>query len=147
MQSLTAILSLLSLTAAASLPKRAGGPAIIPLPADCPVTSPTSELSESSTGGYKPSDAAMGANVYYYYNPNVNFTQCQEQCYGLSGCTSVFKAANAPTPAGGYYGAGGVLEEACLMFSRYLTTDDFVEAQQGQYTNVQSANIGCAKPQ
>jgi hypothetical protein len=99
-----------------------------------------------------PSPAAHDDILYSSYYPSYtsNTTamaqQCLQQCYGYGyhvECKTAYWAENMVVPAGYYGTAGGQLETACLMFSRALTSDDFVAAPEGQGTGATAGNIAC----
>jgi hypothetical protein len=121
----------------------------VPIPSTCTVTDP---LSTESNTSYVPSPAAHDDILYSSYYPSYtsNTTamaqQCLQQCYGYGyhvECKTAYWAENVVVPAGYYGTAGGQLETACLMFSRVLTSDDFVAAPEGQGTSATASNIAC----
>ncbi|OAL03305.1 hypothetical protein IQ06DRAFT_291122 [Phaeosphaeriaceae sp. SRC1lsM3a] len=142
-------------TVASALPattdsvKRAGGPAIVPIPATCTVTSP---LPDSPTTSYIPSPSTNNILLYSAYYPSfsTNTTamaeQCLQQCYGYGThveCKTAFWAENLVVPAGYYGTPGGQLSTGCLLFSQALTSSDFVAAPEGQATDAFAGTIAC----
>ncbi|KAI8938363.1 hypothetical protein NX059_004258 [Plenodomus lindquistii] len=128
---------------------RAGGPAIVPLPANCTVTSP---LPITPGTSYIPAPATNSEILYNAYYPSftANRTlmaeQCLQQCYGYGyhvECKTAYWAENVPTPAGYYGTPGGDLSTACVLFTRALTAIDFVVAPMGQATDAFAGNIAC----
>ncbi|CAE7175354.1 hypothetical protein P3342_007944 [Pyrenophora teres f. teres] len=145
---IAAISSLASALPTSNIVPRAGGPAITPIPSTCAVTSPM----PASNASYMPAPATKNDVLYsaYYSAFSSNTTamaqQCLEQCYGYGyhvECKTAYWAQNVAVPAGYYGTAGGQLETACVMFSRALTSDDFVVAPEGQGTDAVAGNISC----
>ncbi|KAI4943879.1 hypothetical protein J4E91_009025 [Alternaria rosae] len=145
----TAFCSLASALPTSNTVPRAGGPAIVPIPSTCTVTDP---LPTGSNASYIPSPAAHDDILYSSYYPSYSSNttamaqQCLQQCYGYGyhvECKTSYWAENVVVPAGYYGTAGGQLETACLMFSRALTSDDFVAAPEGQGTGATAGNIAC----
>lgn len=143
-----AICSLASALSTSNLVLRAGGPAITPIPSTCAVTNPM----PASNASYVPAPATNNDVLYSSYYPafSSNTTemaqQCLQQCYGYGNhveCKTAYWAQNVAVPAGYYGTAGGQLETACLMFSRALTSDDFVVAPEGQGTDAVAGNVAC----
>ncbi|OCK86033.1 hypothetical protein K432DRAFT_377134 [Lepidopterella palustris CBS 459.81] len=134
-----------------NLNRRAGGPAAVPIPANCTVKNPLPTSTSPSTVAYAPAPSTTSAYVYsaYYYpfstNQTALFTQCLEQCYGYGNkgeCVAAYLASNVPAPP--LFGSpGGQLETACLMYNRTLTPADFVVASPGTYTDARCGNIVC----
>jgi len=157
----TTILSAVALPvlAAASpieLDRRAGGPAIVPLASNCTLMNPLPHASQhpgnASISGYQPSALFSSSQIYSWYIPQPDFisqearwSNCIQQCNGLSGCVSAFMAYNAPLPKGWLGLPGGELEVGCFMFNKTLTPLDFVAAQKGNYVNATAGNIYCPK--
>jgi hypothetical protein len=147
-------LPLLAVASPIGLDRRAGGPAITPIPASCTIMNPLPHASQyygnGTVSGWVPSSDALSHQIYSWYlsqpdymTINNRWSNCIEQCNGLSGCASAFMAYNAPLPKG-YYGLpGGQLEVGCLFFNRTLTPLDFVTAKAGQYVNATAGNIYC----
>lgn len=138
-----------------NLEARAGGPAIIPIPSTCTVTSPY-PTDESSSQTYQPGPSTDNAVMYmayygtYLWNITERQTSCLEQCNGLGyaygnsdGCKSAFWAQNLTVPAGYYNGPGGALSIGCLLFNRSLTPEDFVPAPEGRATTPFARNLRC----
>ncbi|KAI5202354.1 hypothetical protein E4T39_04765 [Aureobasidium subglaciale] len=150
----------LPLLAAASpieLERRAGGPAIVPLAANCTLMNPLPHASQhpgnASISGYTPSSSFSSSKIFSWYIPQPDFisqearwSNCIQQCNGLTGCVSAYMAYNAPLPKGWLGLPGGELEVGCFMFNRTLTPLDFEVAQSGQYVNATAGNIYCPKP-
>jgi len=112
---------------------RAGGPAIVPIPSSCNITSPLpiSPSQISPPQSYKPRVNVSSSEIYSYYlspDSTANFTECLEQCYGFGDpgeCKSAYMAQDVPAPP--LFGApGGSLSTACLMYNITLTKHDFV---------------------
>jgi len=152
---LTSCLTLLA--TATAINKRAGGPAATPIPSTCTVANPLPQAGcgIGNVNGYEPSTSFTAANSLYqayfssYLSVSDQWTQCSEQCYGYGTpgtCKSAILAYNVPTPKGYYGTAGGVLETACLLYSQYLSPNDFVRAPAGQYTNATGGDIFCGYP-
>lgn len=147
---------LLSIVSASAFPMqssvlipRAGGPAILPLPATCRVTDPLPIARETS---YLPTSIANSDILYSAYYPSFSANksamaqQCLEQCYGYGyhvECKTAFWAENLVIPAGYYGTPGGQLSTGCLFFDRALTSEDFVPAPEGQATDAFAGNIVC----
>lgn len=151
--STTLFAALATLTSAlpSSLTKRAGGPAVKPIPSTCKVSS-AYEQSSSAPSDFLPAASAKSAELYAAYYPSftTNTTQmsqqCLEQCYGFgtsTECKGSFWAENVPVPAGYYGSAGGQLETACVFYTRALTEDDMEAAPKGQGTSASARNIAC----
>jgi len=149
--------SLASLAWATPIDKRAGGPAATPIPATCTVINPLprGNCGIGNVNGYEPSTNFTIANSLYqsYFDGFLSvadqWTQCSEQCYGYGTpgtCKSAILAYNVPTPKGYYGTSGGDLETACLLYSAYLTPNDFVKAPEGQYTDATAGSIFCGYP-
>lgn len=145
------------LTVATPIDKRAGGPAATPIPSTCTVINPLPKAScgTGNVNGYMPSSNFTAANSLYqaYFSSSLSvsdqWTQCSEQCYGYGTpgtCKSALLAYNVPTPEGYYGTAGGDLETACLLYSAYLSPNDFVRAPAGQYMNATAGDIFCGYP-
>jgi hypothetical protein len=153
MLTFTILASLVTLTLAlpsSTLSKRAGGPAISPIPSSCTISHPLPTATADET--YIPAPSTSGVLIYsaYYPSPSTNKTalalQCLQQCYGYGykgDCVASYWAENVPTPSGYYGTAGGYLETACLYYSRELTETDFVVAPKGQATTPSAGNISC----
>ncbi|KAL5115179.1 hypothetical protein ACEQ8H_006933 [Pleosporales sp. CAS-2024a] len=132
---------------------RAGAPSISPIPATCRVTSPLPASADStSTTTYQPGPSTDNDMLYTAYYPafSTNKTamaqQCLEQCYGYGThveCKTAYWAENLVVPAGYRGGPGDSLSTGCLMFSRALTTEDFVQAPAGQATDAFAGDIAC----
>ncbi|KAG9191854.1 hypothetical protein G6011_10588 [Alternaria panax] len=144
-----ALCSLVSALPTTNTVARAGGPAIVPIPSTCTVTD---SLPADSNTSYVPSPAAHDDILYSSYYPSYtsNTTamaqQCLQQCYGYGyhvECKTAYWAENIVVPAGYYGTAGGQLETACLMFSKVLTSDDFVAAPEGQGKSAIASSIAC----
>lgn len=142
------------LAMASPIERRAGGPAITPIPSNCTVTNPLPHANHfcgnGTVSGWEPSSEALQSKVYQWYLSQPDFQSvnqrwggCIDQCNGLSGCKSAFMAYNAPTPKGYFGTQGGALEVGCLFFNRTLTPLDFVPAVKGQYVNATAGNIYC----
>ncbi|THW84898.1 hypothetical protein D6C97_07471 [Aureobasidium pullulans] len=138
------------------LERRAGGPAIVPLAANCTLMNPLPHASQhpgnGTISGYVPSSSFSASKVYSWYIPQPDFltrearwSNCIEQCNGYSGCVSAYMAYNAPLPKGWLGLPGGELEVGCFMYNRTLTPLDFVVATEGQYVNATAGNIYCPK--
>ncbi|KAF2035060.1 hypothetical protein EK21DRAFT_54847 [Setomelanomma holmii] len=134
---------------ASCISRRAGGPAIVPIPANCSVTNP---LLASPSASYAPgpsTDGALFYNVYYpsyTTNSSAMAEQCLQQCYGYGDhveCKAAFWAENLVVPAGYYETPGGQLSTGCLFFNRTLVSSDFVLAPEGQAINAFAGNIAC----
>lgn len=150
---LAAVLPALAL--ASPIKPRAGGPAFVPIPANCTVVNPLPHASDycghGTVSGWMPSTNFTSLNqIYEFYleaptgeTVDQQWEGCLEQCNGLDGCVSAFLAYNDPTPAGYYGTPGGVLEIGCQMFSTYLTPLDFTPAPAGQYVSETAGNIYC----
>ncbi|CAK4030912.1 Hypothetical predicted protein [Lecanosticta acicola] len=136
--------ALAALASASPLTKRAGGPAIVPIPSDCPTTNPL-----PASTGYMPTPDTVYQEFYTSSRPASEVAQeCFDQCYGFGApgtCKAAVLAYNVPTPEGYYGTAGGVLEISCMMFEDYLDETSFAEAPAGQYTNETAANIYCQR--
>lgn len=153
MQPQIIIATLLPLLAAASpVNKRAGGPSITPIPSNCKLPNP---IPNSSTKGLMVNpDFASSNSAYAFYLSDPSQSkedqakQCFEQCYGLGGeggkpgCVSAVMAHQVKIPQG-YYGAGNMADEACIMFKEPLSADKFVNAPDGHYVYETAANIEC----
>lgn len=142
------------LAMASPIVKRAGGPAFVPLAANCTVVNPLPHASHQcgngTVNGWMPSNATLKNQIYEFYleqpdfeTINARWAGCLEQCNGLDGCKSALLAYNAPTPNGYYGTAGGALDVGCLMFNVSLTPNDFVPATTGNYVNETAGNIYC----
>lgn len=149
---LAALLPLL--TAATPIKARAGGPAFVPIPANCTVINPLPHAScgTANVNGFMPAANFSSSNLIYssyfdgFLSQSAQADDCLEQCngYGDPGeCKSALVAYNVPTPKGYYGTAGGVLETACLLYGAYFTPNDFVTAPAGQYVNETAGNIYC----
>lgn len=145
----TAFCMLASAMPAAEVYARAGGPAIVPVPSTCTVTSP---LPTSPDTLYLPGPAAMSDLLYSAYyssfssNKSAMAEQCLQQCYGYGyhvECKTEYWAENVEVPKGYYGSPGGQLSTACLLFKRPLTNGDFVAAPAGQATDASAGNIVC----
>lgn len=143
---LTTILlsTLAALASAFPLRKRAGGPAIVSIPTDCPQTNPL-----PAGNGLMPTPATLYQAYYTDSRPAAEVAQqCFDQCYGYGNpgsCKAAVLAYNVPTPAGYYGTAGGVLETSCMLFADYLQESDFAAAPGGQYTSENATNIYCQR--
>lgn len=154
---LTAVaLPLLAAASPIELDRRAGGPAIVPLASNCTLINPLPHASQhpgnASISGYQPSSLFSSSQIYSWYIPQPDFisqearwSNCIQQCNGLSGCVSAFMAYNAPLPKGWLGLPGGELEVGCFMFNTTLTPLDFVAAEKGNYVNATAGNIYCPK--
>ena len=147
--SVVALLS--SLASAAPLEARAGGPAIVKIPAGCSVNcaAPT-----YPTDSFKPSAAFQSAHgVFSNYIPNDSvrnvsdtYNTCLEQCFGFGNpgqCVSTVFAHNVTYQAYGVTNVG----YACLMFGAPLTSADLVSTTDGSYAGARGTNIGCKRSQ
>lgn len=125
---------------------RAGGPAIVPIPSTCTVTSPLPRGPDTS---YLPTSTAILYNAYYpsfTTNRTAMAEQCLQQCYGYgyhTECKTAYWADNVVVPEGYYGTPGGQLSTACLFFSEALSEIDFVVAPAGQGTDALAGNIVC----
>jgi hypothetical protein len=135
----------------------AGGPTPKPIPSTCTLTNPLPISSSNCTiattvNGYKPTSNFTSVHTLYasYFDlptpTSELWEQCSQQCYGYGEegeCKSAVLAHDVPTPKGYYGGAGGELMIGCLMFDEYLTSDDFEEAVEGQWSDVRAASLEC----
>ena len=147
--------SLLPLLAAASpIEKRAGGPAIVPIPSNCTIINPLPHAAcgTANVNGWMPaSNESLLYSAYFdgFLNQSEQAEQCLEQCYGYGNpgqCKSAFVGYQIPTPPG-YFGTnGGDLETACLLYSTYSDPTNFTVAPAGQYLNATAGNIYCPSP-
>lgn len=134
-----------------TLSARAGGPIGKEIPASCDVTHPIPSLSEVK--GYLPTDSALEALLYpaYYPSPSTDKAQmskfCLEQCYGYGNsteCQAAYWAENVEVPEGYREGIPeGTYLTACLLFTRPLLPNDFIDAPAGEGTTAFAANIKC----
>lgn len=140
---------------------RAGAPAYVPITPPCSVSYPlpqtTAANQTSSSTGYRPSAALTAAHQIYawdrpasdaaYINATTLWTNCVEQCNGLSGCKSAFLAYDVPAES--HYGApGGALGIGCRMFDVAVAAADFEVITNGSYVRPVAGVIGgegCAK--
>lgn len=137
----------------ATLTRRAGGPAIKPIPSTCTLSDPYPQsTSTSAPPSFLPAAAAKSVELYamYYPSPSTNTTQmaeqCLQQCYGYgtsTECHAAFWAENVAVPAGYYGSPGGNLETACIFYTRALTEADLEVAPEGQGTEAYARNIAC----
>ncbi|KAK3111782.1 hypothetical protein LTR53_012610 [Teratosphaeriaceae sp. CCFEE 6253] len=139
---------------------RAGGPAFIPIPANCTVINPLpyaggSTANVGCVNGFKPAaNFTASHHIYGYYlastpnNQSTQFEMCLEQCNGFSykgDCKSALLAYRVPYPKF-YYGVtpdGELAGVGCLMFDAYLDPNKFVAAPVGQYVNETAGSIYC----
>lgn len=148
--------SLLPLLAACMpVEPRAGGPAAVPIPANCTVVNPFTQFDYTlaTTNGLMPSAGLNSSHAIYssfYDTPSddqsVDAIRCMEECYGYGSrgtCKAAVLAFQAPTPVGYYDTPGGVLEVGCIMYDAYLSPSDFEAAPDGQYLNMTTGNIVC----
>ncbi|KAF9632212.1 hypothetical protein BFW01_g3074 [Lasiodiplodia theobromae] len=141
---------------------RAGAPAYVPITPPCSVSYPlpqtsTTAANQTSTDGYRPSAALTAAHQIYawdrpasdaaYINATTLWTNCIEQCNGLSGCKSAFLAYDVPAES--HYGApGGALGIGCRMYDVAVAAADFEIITNGSYVRPVAGVIGgegCAK--
>jgi hypothetical protein len=156
-QTITSLFSLTAFTTLVSalpvmntvLITRAGGPAIISIPASCNITDP---LANQPSERYIPAATTKSALLYsaYYSSLSTNKTamseQCLEQCYGYGNhveCKTAFWGENLVVPAGYYGTPGGQLSTGCLLFNQALDISDFVIAHESQVLNPVARNIKC----
>nr|POE87841.1 hypothetical protein CFP56_11070 [Quercus suber] len=142
------ILSILFATGSALMPPiRAGGPAIIPIPANCTLTNTVPQTANANTtGGWQLSNDFFNNHTLYqaYYNQSTSRAEdCFEQCYSLSGCKSALFAHNVLTPNGYYDTSPFLAAMGCQLFDDYACPEAFVVAPKGQYTAERGANIAC----
>jgi hypothetical protein len=156
------LLCLASSATAGPILKRAGGPSVTPIPANCTNSNPllctSAESCPPQSGSpVRPTAASLQdpPEIYSYYleldQPGTSdelLLQCLEQCYGFGNkgeCLSVYHAYNYPAPP--LFGApGGWLSIACIMFGEKVTTDNFEVVpvdQQSNYTQVAVQTINC----
>lgn len=130
----------------------AGGPAAVPIPANCTITNLVPTLGQMRNQSYIPTAEASNDILYsaYYPSPSINATakslQCLQQCYGYgdgSQCKTAFWAEDVTVPKGYYGSPGGQLETACLFFTRSLKDEDFVFVPEGQASNAFAWSIKC----
>ncbi|GME52449.1 hypothetical protein GTA08_BOTSDO08653 [Neofusicoccum parvum] len=114
----TALLLLLlaaTLTTTTPLPltPRAGAPSYVPITPPCHLTYPRTTPSTTPPQSFRPAASLASAQLYSwdrplsdeaYTNSTALWTNCAEQCNGLSGCKSALLAYNVPGEArlGGY---------------------------------------------
>ncbi|OJD29924.1 uncharacterized protein BKCO1_7000054 [Diplodia corticola] len=145
-------------TSASPLPNtntpRAGAPAYKPITPPCRVTDPlpaTNATSDPTTAGLRPSASLTASHQLYswdrpasdaaYLNASTLWTDCIEQCNGLSGCVSAFLAYDVPAEP--RYGApGGALGIACRMFDVAVAAADFAPVANGSYVRPVAGVIG-----
>jgi hypothetical protein len=136
------------------LDKRAGGPAAVPIPSNCTKINPLphAHCGTGNVNGYAVSPTFSNTSALYssYYSASGSVAEasdfCFKQCYGFGPkgvCKSAVFARNVPKPKGYFGTAGGVLEDACLMYMEYLSPLDFVKAEPGQWTNATAVSIYC----
>ncbi|KAK0940317.1 hypothetical protein LTR29_008056 [Friedmanniomyces endolithicus] len=146
------------LAAPIPLTPRAGGPAFVPIPANCTITNPLPPAKCGNTGvgtinGYMPalnftvSHLIYGAYFDAPYNQTFQSKLCLEQCNGYgypNSCKSALLAYQVPIPKG-YYGSPGneTSPTACLLFDAYLDPNLFVAAPDGKYVNETAGSIYC----
>jgi hypothetical protein len=154
--SVLTLTALLSISCALAVPSeqlnaRAGGPAIVPIPPTCTLTSPlpTDPIAPQT---WALTDVAKQSLLYqaYYgdgeYNQTKEFQTCSEQCYGYGygeTCKAAFWAEKLIVPKGYYNSEGGYPSVGCLLFTRPLNRDDFQIAPQGESLSPAAGNLDC----
>lgn len=140
------------LTAASPVQKRAGGPVGQPIPSECTIANPGTEL---AAGTHKVAANFKNTNqVYSYYLPmdeqfrshEEELQNCLEQCYGYGedgDCVAVYLAYDVPLPEDYPYGTPGNPSFGCQFFSTSLAGANFVDAASAHYTDGQARNINC----
>ncbi|KAK4959879.1 hypothetical protein LTR10_002767 [Elasticomyces elasticus] len=136
---------------AASIPltPSAGGPAFVPIPANCTIINPLphADCGAGNTNGYMPTSNFSSSHLLYsaYFSANYNQStqaqMCLEQCYGYgTGCVSALVAYQV-----GYHVSSGnyTSPTACFLYDAYLDPNKFVAAPEGQYVNETAGNIYC----
>jgi hypothetical protein len=130
---------------------RAGGPAIVPLPPTCTLTSPlpTTPIAPRTWGLTEQAIQSLLYQAYYgdgEYNQTKEFQMCSEQCYGYGlgvECKAAFWAEKLIVPKGYYNSPGGFPSVGCLLFTRPLTAEDFTIAPEGQSLHPMAGNLKC----
>jgi hypothetical protein len=136
----------LSTSTPLSHPKRAGGPAAIPIPSSCNITGIYSYPFSTS---FKTSDAFDSVHQGYYFilgenpaNETDALNQCLEQCYGYGDgyqLKSVLWSYNATYEEFGANTTG----VGCFMYDTFITKDDLVPTDDSTYTEARAINIEC----
>lgn len=86
----------------------------------------------------------MPASVGEQQNATALWTQCIDQCNGLTGCQAAYLGYNVPSTAKYGLPEGYSLGIGCRMFNATLLDTDLVQVQGGNYTQAVTANIvGC----
>ncbi|KAJ6617003.1 hypothetical protein B0H10DRAFT_2035159 [Mycena sp. CBHHK59/15] len=133
---------------------RAGGPAYVPITPPCTLSYPVSGPGSTPSQAYHPAVDITSTQIYswdidmpdsVYQNESAWWTECIEQCNGLSGCRAAFLAYEVPAES--RYGApGGYPSVGCRMFNVFLREGDFAAVTNGSYTQAIAGNIdGCGK--
>lgn len=149
LESITSLALLAASATSSPLLRRAGGPAIVPIPPNCSVkcSAPT-----YPTDAFKPTDAFAAAHGVFssyltsdsVYNVSKTYNTCLEQCFGFGNpgqCVSTLFASNVTYSAYGVTNTG----YACLMFGVPLEGDDLVAVTDGSYAGARGTNIGCKR--
>ncbi|KAK7509631.1 uncharacterized protein IWZ02DRAFT_503303 [Phyllosticta citriasiana] len=152
----TTLISLLAtlttaLPTANNLNPRAGAPSYVPIEAPCYLSY---ALAADASSAARPNVDIATTQIYHwdraladakYSNETTLWTQCVEQCNGLSGCKAAFLAYNVPSEPI-YTSPGGSPSIACRMFNVQLDPASFETVANGSYTQAMAANIaGCGK--
>ncbi|KAK8197916.1 uncharacterized protein BKA78DRAFT_292973 [Phyllosticta capitalensis] len=133
-----------------TLNPRAGGPAYVEIKPPCYLSY---ALPSDASSAMRPTvatenqiyhwDQAMGDAAYS--NETTLWTQCTQQCNGLTGCKAAFLAYNVPSEPI-YSSPGGNPSVACRMFNVVLDESSFEPVTNGSYVQAMAANIdGCGK--
>lgn len=131
---------------------RAGGPAIVPIPANCTVTDLAPTLGHNSNQTYIPTPSTGNDIIWqaYYdaFSPDtISWSlQCLEQCNGYGGgnqCKTAFWAEEIVKPEGPYGSPGIYSSAGCLLFDRILGDADFEIAPEGQASNTFAWSLVC----
>lgn len=153
--SILALLAPLTLTLATPtlLPRAAlaGGPAIVPIPANCTLTSIT-PADGALNFTLTPSFIAASQVFSQLDTPGENSLteaqwneQCLEQCYGFGNdgdCVGVLLAENVTMLEFGFEETGW----GCLFVGANITQADLLETTDGSYANAQAINRWCPSP-
>lgn len=140
--------------AAHSLVERAGGPAYKALATPCTAFYPRGHPQSTTTAkkSYRPKDKFAKHLVYSWdqpLSPSTNYktiwSQCLEQCNGLSNCKSAYMGYQIPSLPR-YGGPGGVLGVGCRMYDATFTSSDYVTMLNGTYVHAIAADLeNCGK--
>jgi len=160
-----------SLVSAQPVDKRAGGPAVVPIPDTCSLVSVSPANNAQPSSPYvraRSDDVATAATTFipkaaflssnrvyawfadpgtFSHNASLAYQICLEQCHGLgsgSDCQSVYFAQTYPAEPQ-FGGPGGWPSDACIMFKTPLTAEDLenVPTKNSTATGAIGTNIFC----